>query len=283
MTKIFWFMWAPWLWKTVAMNIVENSENLEQIKTDLWKEQDLNVWVVRKSTSRPSRWADDRLKISGVPEQDFIDNRENYIWEYTLVNNWAKYAYSKEELWKDWDILIAEPSIHHLATMKDHLKDNLVVVLIAADTNYRKVRMNWRWTEELSQINKRLIEWDVQIFVASKLSGKEWESLSKLIDPKWLEIYNKIYSSWWSAELLKVLKDYIFDLVWEEEFSEQAAKDYFDTIVENIHKWNDEKLFDYIVVRCLQDDEIAWDEFLTKWPFRDRIVSIIEEWLSKQQ
>jgi hypothetical protein len=38
-----------------------------------------------------------------------------------LTNNHAKYAYPKEELQKDADILVAEPSIWHLAEMKQYL------------------------------------------------------------------------------------------------------------------------------------------------------------------
>ena len=105
-----------------------------------------------------------------MPAEDFTENKDQYVGEYTLTNNNAKYAYPVNELNKEADILVAEPSIHHLSVMKAHLKDRLVVILIAADTEYRKVRMNGRGTEEESQVNKRVIEGDVQIYIASKLS-----------------------------------------------------------------------------------------------------------------
>lgn len=152
------------------MNIAEHPENLKHIKDTLGLEKDLEIGVVKKDTSRPNRGADDRLKRSGVPEEDFVKNKDKYVGEYTLTNNNAKYAYHTDELNQEADILVAEPSIHHLAVMKAHLKDRLVVILIAADTEYRKVRMNGRGTEEVSQVNKRVIEGDVQIYIASKLS-----------------------------------------------------------------------------------------------------------------
>ena len=153
---IIWFLWAPWLGKTVAMHVVENEENLKDVQNSLGREDAVTVGVARKATSRPSRWADDVLKISGVPEEEFVEHKDDYVGEYTLTNNNAKYAYPKSELQKEADILVAEPSIWHLWEMKKYLWDRLVVTLIAADTNYRKERMNWRWTEEESQINKRM-------------------------------------------------------------------------------------------------------------------------------
>lgn len=277
---IIWFLWAPWLWKTVAMHVVENEENLKDVKESLGREEDVTVGVARKATSRPSRWADDVLKISGVPEEEFVEHKDDYVWEYTLTNNNAKYAYPKAELEKDADVLVAEPSIWHLWEMKKYLWDRLVITLIAADTNYRKERMNWRWTEEESQINKRLVEWDVQIFIASKLSWEEGKILPKLIDPRGLEIYEKIYSSWWDEKYLWELRDYIFDLVGEADFADKSSKEYFNMIVKNISNWGDLKLFDHIIVRSLEKDEPE-DKMLTQWFFRDSIINIVKEHLKK--
>ena len=277
---IIWFLWAPWLGKTVAMNVVENEQNLKDVQESLGWENPVKVWVARKATSRPSRWADDRLKISGVPEEEFIEHKDDYVGEYTLTNNNAKYAYPKAELQKDADILVAEPSIWHLWEMKKYLWNRLVVVLIAADTNYRKERMNWRWTEEESQINKRLVEWDVQIFIASKLSGEQGKILPNLIDSKGLEIYEKIYQSGWDEKYLWELRDYIFDLVGEEGFADKSSREYFNMIVKNINNWTDLKLFDHIIVRSMEKDEPE-DKMLTQWFFRDSIIDIVKEHLKK--
>ena len=274
------FLWAPWLWKTVAMHVVENEENLKDVKKSLGRETEVTVGVARKATSRPNRWADDVLKISWVPEQEFIDNKDKYVGEYTLTNNNAKYAYPKSELEKNADVLVAEPSIWHLSEMKQYLGERLVVCLIAADTDYRKERMSGRGTEEESQINKRLVEWDVQIFIASKLSGKEGEILPKLIDPRGYKIYEKIYSSWGEAEWMNELKDYIFDLVWEEDFATKSSKEYFDMIVKNTLGEKDTKLFDHIIVRSLEKDEEP-DKMLTQGFFRDSIVDIVKQHLKK--
>ena len=140
--------------------------------------------------------------------------------------------------------------------------------------------MNWRWTEEESQINKRLVEWDVQIFIASKLSWEEGKILPKLIDPRGLEIYEKIYSSWWDEKYLWELRDYIFDLVGEEDFADKSSKEYFNMIVKNISNWGDLKLFDHIIVRSLEKDEPE-DKMLTQWFFRDSIINIVKEHLKK--
>jgi len=277
---IIWFLWAPWLGKTVAMNVVENEQNMKDVQNSLGREDAVKVWVARKATSRPSRWADDRLKISGVPEEDFIENKDKYVWEYTLTNNNAKYAYPKSELQKDADVLVAEPSIWHLWEMKRYLWDRLVITLIAADTNYRKERMNWRWTEEVSQINKRLVEWDVQIFIASKLSGEQGKILPNLIDSRGLEIYEKIYQSGWDEKYLWELRNYIFDLVGEEDFADKSSKEYFNMIVKNIGNWNDLKLFDHIIVRSMEKDEPE-ETMLTQWFFRDSIINIVKEHLKK--
>jgi len=274
------FLWAPWLGKTVAMNVVENEQNMKDVQNSLGREDAVKVWVARKATSRPSRWADDRLKISGVPEEDFIENKDKYVWEYTLTNNNAKYAYPKSELQKDADVLVAEPSIWHLWEMKRYLWDRLVITLIAADTNYRKERMNWRWTEEVSQINKRLVEWDVQIFIASKLSGEQGKILPNLIDSRGLEIYEKIYQSGWDEKYLWELRNYIFDLVGEEDFADKSSKEYFNMIVKNIGNWNDLKLFDHIIVRSMEKDEPE-ETMLTQWFFRDSIINIVKEHLKK--
>lgn len=272
-SKIYGFIGAPGVWKTVAMNIVENEKNLSELSAILWKE--LTVDVVKKSTSRPNRGADDRLKISWVPEEDFIVNADNYVWEYTLTNNNSKYAYSKDELNKEADILVAEPSIHHLSVMKAHLKDRLVVILIAADTEYRKVRMNGRWTEEVSQVNKRVIEWDVQLFIASKLSWVEWERLVNLIDQEGYNIYEEIFLASDTEDVLKnKMTSYFMWLVWEEKFSSEATEEYFK-MIQNNTKWDSEKLFDHIIIRTLEKDELAWNDFLVQWDFRDSIINAI--------
>ena len=275
------FLWAPGLGKTVAMNVVENEENLKDVQDSLWRDRPVKIWVARKTTSRPNRWADDRLKISGVPEEVFEEKKDEFVGEYTLTNNNAKYAYSKAELDQDdKDILVAEPSIWHLSEIKEYLWNRLVVCLIAADTEYRKERMNWRGTEEESQINKRLVEGDVQIFIASKLSGEEGKVLPNLIDPRGLEIYEKIYASNGDEKYLGELRDYIFDLVGEDEFADKSSKEYFNMIVKNTQNGWDLKLFDHIIVRSLEKDE-PFETMLVHGFFRDSIIDIVKEHLKK--
>ena len=275
------FLWAPGLGKTVAMNVVENEENLEDVKESLGRDRPVEIWVARKTTSRPNRWADDRLKISWVPEEVFEEKKDDFVGEYTLTNNNAKYAYSKAELDQpDKDLLVAEPSIWHLSEIKEYLWNRLVVCLIAADTEYRKERMNGRGTEEESQINKRLVEVDVQIFIASKLSGEEWKVLPNLIDPRGLEIYEKIYSSNGDEKYLGELRDYIFDLVGEEEFPDKSSKEYFNMIVKNTQNGGDLKLFDHIIVRSLEKDE-PFETMLVHGDFRDQIINVVKEHLKK--
>ena len=126
----------------------------------------------------------------------------------------------------------------------------------------------------------KIIEWDVQLFIASKLSWENGEILAKMIDPKWYEIYEEIYKSWGNSELTKKMEDYFFGLVWEDKFSKEATEEYFKMIVNNTKAWNDEKLFDHIIIRSLEKDELAWEKFLTQWDFRDNIISVIKQHMS---
>jgi hypothetical protein len=57
-----------------------------------------------------------------VPEEVFEEKKDEFVGEYTLTNNNAKYAYSKAELDQDdKDVLVAEPSIWHLSEIKEYL------------------------------------------------------------------------------------------------------------------------------------------------------------------
>lgn len=276
---IFWFIWAPGTWKTTAMNIVENEENREEVGRDTWFGTP-SFDVVRKATSRENRWSDDRLKLSWIPETDITENPEKYIWQYRLTNNNAVYAYPIDELEKDADVLVWEPSMHHLSTMKEALKDRLITVFIAADTEYRKVRMNWRWTEEESQVNKRVLEWDVQIYIASKISWEDWKILEWLIDSKLKEILDNIYTNWLNETNSLSLKDYIYSLVWDENFADKSAKEYANMILEDTKSKN-KKLFDHIIVRTLEKDKSEEGDFLRHGQFRDEVISIVKQHLKK--
>lgn len=279
--KIFGFIWAPGVGKTVAMNIVEHPDNIRELSSVLGRDPQINV--VRKSTTRPNRWADDRLKISGVPEEHFDAEKDNYIGEYVLTNNGARYAYHVDELQKEWDILIAEPSIHHLWVIKDYLKDNLVLILLAWDSNYRETRMNGRWTEEISQIRKRLVEWDVQIFIASQFSWDNWKNLEKLIDTEWYAVYEKAFSSTEEneAEVFEEMKEYFTNYIWWDDietFAHEAAKEYMKLLKKSAdHKG--QKLFDHIVVKSLEDEMKVTGDFLKEGIFRDTIVNIVKSYL----
>jgi hypothetical protein len=65
------------------------------------------------------------------------------------------------------------------------------------------------------------------------LSGEEGKVLPNLIDPRGLEIYEKIYASNGDEKYLGELRDYIFDLVGEDEFADKSSKEYFNMIVKN--------------------------------------------------
>jgi hypothetical protein len=52
-----------------------------------------------------------------------------------------------------------------------------------------------------------------------------------------------------------------------------------------IHGWcvfpSEEKLFDHIIVRSLEKDALAGDNFLTQRDFRDNIITVIKHHLSQ--
>ncbi len=160
---------APGTGKTGAARILEHSMNLGQIAGSLGLQRELHIAFARKSTSRAGRGADDRFKIAGVPEEDFTE--QNYLGIYTLANNGAKYAYQPSEFDHGADLIVAEPSLHHIESVKAHLGPRLTTVLLVGDRNYRATRMNERGTEDPRQIQQRLVEGDAQVFVADKLTG----------------------------------------------------------------------------------------------------------------
>jgi hypothetical protein len=70
-------------------------------------------------------------------------------------------------------------------------------------------------------------------------------------------------------------------LVGEDKFAKEATEEYFKMIRNNTKKGENEKLFDHIIVRSLEKDELAGSNFLTEGDFRDNIVSVIKKHLSE--
>ncbi len=188
------FMGPPGTGKTVAMEIVEHEPNRQAVGQTLGLGRALNVGVARKSTSRPSRGADDRLKESGVAVEEF--DKPEMIGVYTLSNNGAKYAYRASALQADGvDVLIAEPSLHHIEDVKNYLGGRLFTIFLAASRAYRLARLSGRGTEDPVEVRKRVLEGDAQIIIASMLGAEMSQGADALTDATMLEIFKKIHAT----------------------------------------------------------------------------------------
>lgn len=218
------FMGPPGTGKTVAMEIVEHEANRKAVGDTLGLGRLLNVGVARKSTSRPSRGADDRLKESGVDEAEF--DKPEMIGVYTLSNNGAKYAYRESALRAEGvDVLIAEPSLHHIEAVKLHLGGRLFTIFLAASREYRLARLSGRGTEDPVEVRKRVLEGDAQIIIASMLGAEMSQGADVLTDSLMVEIFTKIQDS---DDDLAVgqLSQYLADYAGGDA---EAAKKYGDT------------------------------------------------------
>lgn len=200
-TPIVGFMGPPGNGKSVAINTVEFADNREELGQKLELGRPLQVGVARKSTSRGGRGADDRFKKSGLPEAAFDD--PNMIGVYRLSNNNALYGYHTDDLQapEGTDLLIAEPSLHHIAELKDRIAGKLHVVFFASDRAYRDARLNGRGTEDPVEVKKRILEGDAQMIMADMLGADMARGVEALTDPDMVALFNAVRNAKDDAEL----------------------------------------------------------------------------------
>ncbi len=285
--QVFGFMGAPGTGKTAAMNVVEAPENLQEIAARLGKDS-LTVDVAKKATSRENRGADDRFKISGMPRENFENNPE-MIGRYILTNNGAYYAYPKSEFEKDADILVAEPSIHHLDAVKAHLGDRLVTIMLVASRAYREARMTERGTEEMSQVLKRLVEGDAQTWLVNKLGGGNLVKVEELIDADLNAIFNRMYEAKDDAAAVTALQQEFTDWLANhvmggaeaddatKKFAADAAKEYTHLVTSLTPVSG--KIVEMMMVL---DDSYLSSNFIKEGKFREEILNTVETYLKQR-
>ncbi len=202
-TPIVGFMGPPGNGKSVAINTVEFEGNREQLGQTLGFDRALQVGVARKSTSRAGRGADDRFKKSGLPEEAFDD--PNMIGVYRLSNNNSLYGYHTDDLRaaEGTDLLIAEPSLHHIAELKQRIRGNFHVVFFASDRTYRNARLNGRGTEDAVEVKKRILEGDAQMIMASLLGADMARGVEDLTDADMVALFNAVRNAQDDGELAR--------------------------------------------------------------------------------
>lgn len=199
-TPIVGFMGPPGNGKSVAINTVEDAGNRAELGERLGLGRALQVGVARKSTSRGGRGADDRFKKSGLPEEAFNDPK--MIGVYRLSNNNALYGYHTDDLRapEGTDLLIAEPSLHHIAELKDRIRGRFHVVFFASDRAYRDARLNGRGTEDPVEVKKRILEGDAQMIMANMLGAEMGRTVEELTDPDMVALFAAVRSAKDDAE-----------------------------------------------------------------------------------
>ncbi len=294
------FMGAPGTGKTAAMAVLEHDKNLKHLKKQLKLDRDLSYAIARKATSRPSRGADDRFKIAGLPEDYFKDDK--MIGVYVLANNGSLYGYHPDEFQHGADIIVAEPSIHHIRAVKDHLGKRLTTVLLVADNPYRLERMNGRGTEDPKQIQQRLVEGDAQVYVANMLTGglkDRYDNMidaGRLIDDGLHDQFEAISASAESGDaesadqgLYEFLLKYVAgdagvndpDV---QKYAKGAVAEYGPLIRKATQSVMEQGLIDYIIAL---DQSYYHPNFLVEGKFRDEIVDIAGEsigrWMNRDE
>ncbi len=165
--KVFGVLGAPGAGKTYVMSIIEEASDFIGERLNI--NRPIMITVVKKSTTRESRGDDDRLKEAGVDPSEFTE--EKMIGIYTLSNNGQQYGYRRNSFEVKAHLSIAEPSIHHLKDIRDYLGSRLFTISLIASRSYRNDRLNGRGTEDVEQVNKRLNEGDLQIYMLNKIVG----------------------------------------------------------------------------------------------------------------
>ncbi len=261
------FMGPPGIGKTVAMNIIEDHKNRILVTENLGWDRTLEVGVARKSTTRENRGADDRLKESNLSDQEF--DAGNMIGEYTLSNNGKRYGYRESELNKPGaDLLIAEPSLHHLEAINAYLRDRLQIVLLASSRQYRMDRLGGRGTENQAEVRRRVLEGDAQLIIAEMLKAPLKHTAMEWTDSTMVKIFTDIRdaNSIDDARLhIDTLAEYLADFakdpdqVTGKKLADKAAQSFAEEIHHLPHA-NGHTLIDHV----LEVDE----SYLSRDPLR---------------
>lgn len=265
---VFGVMGGPGTGKSYAMDLVDKHSS--DIAESLELGRPMIVRIAKKSTSRENRGADDVWKESGVSKEEFestegaVAEGQNFIGIYKLANNNAYYGYRPSVFSQSADILVAEPSIHHLTTIKSQLGDKLFMICLIASRQYRSDRMNSRGTEDPVQIKKRLDEGDIQIFLLDKLNGGLATEIKELIDSELLEVLNLIYDNKDDVTQSESLKARLAALVGDQ------ASEYFH-LVTNVQKSEFEVANKFVF---LDDSYLAQDDGTNK--MRDEIIDAVK-------
>lgn len=282
---VFGIIGAPGIGKSVAMRIVEDEENRKAVGVDLGRGP-IKVGVARKTTTRPNRGADDRMKESGVPAEEFANGE--MIGVYTLSNNGAQYGYRASELNQTgYDLLIAEPSLHHLTEVEEYLGDRLSTMMLVASRQYRLDRLGGRGTEDMAEVRRRVLEGDAQIIMANILGAPMEKSVEELTDPKMVELFLNIRSAAdmdEAAPHIAALRQYLMDYVGEAD-AEKAAK-YADTtsksFAEEVRHLHVKEGEEYISNVVTVDDSFLSEDPIRDGKFRAAILDIVGDVLREE-
>jgi len=282
-SKVIGFMGPPGIGKSVAMNIVEHEPNRVAIGEMANLGRPLTVGVARKSTTRASR-TEDRMKESGLKvgtgEGEF--NPDTMVGVYTLSNNGAMYGYRPEELNKQGvDVLIAEPSLHHLTEMKEFLQDRLETTLLVATRDYRLARLGGRGTEDMAEVRRRVIEGDSQIIMAEILGAPLGKSASELTDARMTELFMEIRNAAEGevAGIVAKLEQYLIDYVQDPDAEGAAsyAKKSAANFAEEVRHLAPKQGQSYIENVVTVDDSFLSSDVLNEGKFREAILEIVAQ------
>lgn len=282
---VFGVMGGPGTGKSYVMNLI--SENSEEISEQLDLGRSLIVNIAKKSTSRPNRGEDDVWKESGVSEEEFLNTEgvvregENFVGIYKLANNNSYYGYRPKAFEQSADILVAEPSIHHLTTIKSKLGGKLFMVCLVANRQYREDRMNGRGTEDLDQVKKRLDEGDIQLFLLDRLTEGLEKPLEELIDPDLYEALKEVEKTKDDEDSFRKSVGNLESLIGSQ------AKEYAELIKNmkiNVDPENKFELANAIIY--LDESYLASDEIdetgRTKNKMRDVVLNLVVDSITKK-
>ncbi len=265
-TPILGIMGPPGNGKSVAINIVEDVGNRAEVGEQLGLGRPLNVGVARKSTTRPNRGADDRFKKSGLPAEAFDDPR--MIGKYVLSNNGAQYGYHADDLRapEGTDMLVGEPSLHHIRELSERIDGELYSLFLASDRDYRFARLGGRGTEDPIEVKKRVLEGDAQTILVDMLGADLVASPEDLTDAEMVALFYAVRDAKDADELQRAvtaLEQYLAGFAGvtgesAKKYAAPTAKLYAEDIR---HVGSGESPVDHIIVLD--------DTFLSKEPIRD--------------
>ncbi|MBP9751062.1 MAG: hypothetical protein KBC95_04430 [Candidatus Peribacteraceae bacterium] len=273
-TPILGIMGPPGNGKSVAINIVEDASNRTEIGDALGLGRPLNVGVARKSTTRPNRGADDRFKKSGLPNEAFDDPL--MIGKYVLSNNGALYGYHADDLQapEGTDVMVGEPSLHHIRELKDRISGQLHNVFLASDRDYRFARLGGRGTEDPVEVRKRVLEGDAQTILVDMLGADLNASPEDLTDPEMVVLFRAVRNANDADELQRAVTALEKYLAGFAGVTGEAAKKYAmptaKLYAEDIrHVGAGEAPVDHIIVL---DDTFLSKEPIRSGKYRDQVL-----------